>query len=378
MQRRHFIASATALMVPAAFAQSSPTPPANALVIGCSAPLTGPLAAAGQGVQICTQAAFNEVNAQGGIGKRLLHLSLLDDGYVPERSVVNVKQLLDTPDVLALITCVGTANNTATTPLIEASDALHLGPLTGAVSLRAPNIQNVYHVRASYNDEVDRLVANLVEMRLDSLAIVYLDNGFGKELRQVGSEALKKKGIKAVAEVAVATDGKGLEDTVKAVLASRPSALLLFTAGTVSAPIVEAVRAVSPGMPIAGLSVTFSTAALKQLGANASGIATTMVVPDAMSSKFALVRKYQKAMRAIGSDDFSTFGFEAYINAQLMIEALKVAGDNPTRAKIRRSLAGIRNMDLGGFRVDFSPPSTHVGSSYVNLGVLSRAGRFIG
>ncbi len=347
-------------------------------MIGCSAPLTGPLASAGEAVQLGTQAAFNEANTQGGINKRPLYQSVLDDGYAPERSEINVKQLLNNPNVLALMTCVGTANNAAIMPLIEASDVLHLGPLTGAASLRKPNIQNVYHVRASYNDEVTRLVENLISMRLDSLAIVYLDNSFGKELREVGVAALQAKGLKAVSEVPVATDGKALDAAVKAVMDSRPSAMLLFTAGTVSASIVKTIRAASPAIPIAGLSVTFSSAALKELGSSVSGIATTMVVPDAMSTRFVLVRQYQKAMRAINNDDFSAFGFEAYINAQLMIEALKGAGGSPTRAKIRRSLSAIRNMDLGGFRVDFSAPSSHVGSSYVGLGVLSKNGRFIG
>lgn len=378
MQRRHFIAGASGLILPAAFAQTSPKPPSDALVIGCSAPLTGPLASAGEAVQLGTQAAFNEANTQGGINKRPLYQSVLDDGYAPERSEINVKQLLNNPNVLALMTCVGTANNAAIMPLIEASDVLHLGPLTGAASLRKPNIQNVYHVRASYNDEVTRLVENLISMRLDSLAIVYLDNSFGKELREVGVAALQAKGLKAVSEVPVATDGKALDAAVKAVMDSRPSAMLLFTAGTVSASIVKTIRAASPAIPIAGLSVTFSSAALKELGSSVSGIATTMVVPDAMSTRFVLVRQYQKAMRAINNDDFSAFGFEAYINAQLMIEALKGAGGSPTRAKIRRSLSAIRNMDLGGFRVDFSAPSSHVGSSYVGLGVLSKNGRFIG
>jgi branched-chain amino acid transport system substrate-binding protein len=347
------------------------------LIIGCSAPLTGPLATAGEAIQLGALAAFNEINTQGGIGKRPVHLTLIDDGYVPDRSVVNVKQLLGQSEVLALMNCVGTPNNAAITPLIEASDILHLAPLTGAASLRKPDVNNVYHVRAGYNDEVGRLVDNLVDMHLNSLAIVYLDNGFGKELHQVSIAALTQKGLKAVAEVPIATDGKNLDAVVKAVLASRPSAMLLFTAGTASSLVVNAIREQSQGMPIAGLSVTFSSAALKQMGEKATGIATTMVVPDAMSTKVQIVRKYQKAMRAIKSDDFNGINFETYINAQLMIEALKEAGDNPSRAKIRRALAGIRNMDLGGFRVDFAPPSTHVGSSFVSLGILSRNGRFI-
>ena len=377
MQRRHFIASASALMIPSAFAQPNPAPPPNALIIGCPAPLTGPLASAGQAVQLGAQAAFNEVNAQGGIGKRPLHLMLIDDGYVAERSVVNLKQLLGQSEVVALMNCVGTPNNAAITPLIEDSDILHLAPLTGAASLRKPEVNNVYHVRASYNEEVARLVDNLVDMNLDSLAIVYLDNGFGKELHQVSIAALTQKGIKAVAEVPIATDGKNLDAVVKAVLASRPSAMLLFTAGTASSSVVNGIRQLSPGLPIAGLSVTFSSAAIKQMGATASGIATTMVVPDALSTKHQIVRKYQRAMRAIKSDDFNGINFETYINAQVMIEALKEAGDNPSRSKARRALAGIRKMDLGGFSIDFSPPSTHVGSSFVSLGVLSRNGRLI-
>ena len=377
MYRRHFLASASALAFPSVFAQSTPTRSANALEIGCAAPLTGPLASAGLSVQLGARAAFEEINALGGVNKRPIFLSLIDDGYVPERSVAAVKQLLARQEVVALMNCVGTANNAASMPLVEASDALLLAPLTGAASLRKPDFNNVYHVRASYNDEVARLVENLVDMHLDSLAVVYLDNGFGKELHQVSIKALKEKGLKAVAEVPVATDGKGLDAAVNAVLAARPSAMLLFTAGTTSSAMAQAIRKASPSMPIAGLSVTFSSAAIKQLGAQASGIATTLVVPDAMHTKFPLVRKYQKAMRAIGSDDFNAVSFETYINAQLMIEALKSAGDNPTRTKVRQALAGIKKADLGGFQVDFSG-SSHVGSSYVSLGVLSKSGRYIG
>ena len=378
MQRRQFIAaSASALVLPSTFAQSNPKLPANALVIGCAAPLTGPLASAGQSVQLGAKAAFEEVNAQGGVNKRPVHLRLIDDGYVPQRSAEAVKQLLGQQEVVALMTCVGTANNAASMPLIEASDALHLAPLTGAASLRKSGINNVYHVRASYNDEVSRLVDNLLDMHLDSLAIVYLDNGFGKELHKVGIEALKKKGLKAVAEVPLATDGKGLDASVKAVLAARPSAMLLFTAGTASTAMTQAIRKAAPSMPIAGLSVTFSSVALKELGADASGIATTLVVPDAMRTKYPLVRKFQKALRAIGSEDFNPITFETYINAQMMIKALQGAGDNPSRTKVRQSLASIRNTDLGGFQVDFSGES-HVGSDYVSLGILSKNGRYIG
>ncbi|AOW13021.1 ABC transporter substrate-binding protein [Hydrogenophaga crassostreae] len=382
MQRRHFLASATALTLPTAFgtsfAQAPTTPPGNALIIGCSAALTGPLGDLGKGIQRGVNAAFAEVNEKGGINGRPLFYSLIDDAYKAESSVDNVKQLLSNSKVMALMGCMGTPNNTAFTPLIEASDIVHLGPLTGAASLRKPSIKNVFHVRASYTDEVKRLVDNLVSMNLRDLTIAYLDNGFGKELLQVSLDALSEKGIKALAQVAVATDGKNVDSAVSEILASKPSALLLFTAGNVSGVLTAAARKVSPGLPIAGLSVTYTAASITQLGDTASGIALTMILPDAMSAKHVIVRRYQKAMRALDQTEFDPGSLEGYVNAQLMIEALTKAGANPSRSKIRDAIGDIRNLDLGGFRVDFSSPSTHVGSNYVNLGVLSRNGRFIG
>ena len=382
MQRRHFLASASALTLPALLsshlAHAAKAPPSNALIVGCSAALTGPLAGFGQGIQQGVNAAFAEVNEQGGIHGRPLHFALSDDAYKPESSVDNVRHMLSSNKVVALMGCMGTPNNTAITPLIEASDLVHLGPLTGAASLRKPSIKNVFHVRASYNDEVKRLVDNLVSMNLRDLTIAYLDNGFGKELLQVGLNALSAKGLKAVAQVAVATDGKNVDSAVSEVLASKASAVLMFTAGNVSATLTAAARKVSPGLPIAGLSVTYTAAGITQLGDSASGIALTMIMPDAQATKHLVVRRYQKAMRALDQTGFNASSLEGYVNAQLMIEGLKRAGANPSRSKIRDAIGDIRNLDLGGFRVDYSAPSTRVGSEYVDLGILTRNGRFLG
>lgn len=375
MQRRHFIASASALVIPSSFAQSSP--PANALIIGCSADVTGPLADNGKSMQRGTEAAFAEINSQGGINGRPLYFSLMDDGYKSDNTVVNAKALLANNKVLALMSCLGTPNNTAITPLIEATDLAHLGPLTGAASLRKPSIKNLFHVRASYTDEVHRLVDNLLSMNLGRLAIAYQDNGLGKELLQVGLETLTKRGIETVAQVPVATDGKGVDEAVKQLLAAKPSAMLLFTAGNVSTDVALAARTLSPGLPIAGLSVTLSSKAIAKLGVKASGIALTMILPDANSTKHLLIRRFQSAMRASKQDDFNSKSLEGYVNAQLMIEALKKVGRNPSRSELRESISTLRSIDLGGYRVDFSSRSS-VGSDYVELGVLSRSGRLVG
>ena len=56
----------------------------------------------------------------------------------------------------------------------------------------------------------------------------------------------------------------------------------------------------------------------------------------------------------------------------------KLLPPKPDRAKLHAGLEGIRNWDMGGFVIDYSGQPPHVGSSFIDLGVLGNAGRFIG
>lgn len=49
-------------------------------------------------------------------------------------------------------------------------------------------------------------------------------------------------------------------------------------------------------------------------------------------------------------------GLEGFINARVIVEALRRAGPNPTRLAFRRSLESLRGLDLGiGAALTFSP-----------------------
>jgi branched-chain amino acid transport system substrate-binding protein len=382
MQRRNFLsflpqaallASAPALIRPA-FAQEGFN--ARTITIGCSGALSGPLAAFGQDLKLGAEAAMAQLNAKGGINGRTLQLQMADDGYVPTRTADNVKKMLSESSVFALMSCIGTPNNAAIMPLIEENNLPYIAPLTGATSLRKAS-KNVFHVRASYSDETQRLVAKLVNMGIKNLAIVYLDNGFGKEVLADAQKALTANGIKAVAEVALATDGKNLSAVVEQTLAARPAAVFLATAGAASTGLVAGLKKVSPMLPIAGLSVALTSDGLKQLGNAASGLAITMVFPDPNRARIQIVRDYQAAMKAMGKEEFSLGSFEAYTNTRVLAEGLERAGRDVSRGKLQTAMAGLRNLDLGGFIVNYQA-SPFVGSKYVDLGVMGSSGRFVG
>ena len=385
MQRRQFVTIAprlaAGLAAPAlernAFAQDAGIS-SKSLTIGCSASLTGPLAGFGRDIKQGAEAALAQINARGGIHGRMVQLQILDDGYVPQRTTENVQQMISQGSAFALMSCVGTPNNAGILPMIEDAGIIpYVAPFTGASSLRK-GARNVFHVRASYTDEVRRLVQRLAGMGLKDIGVVYLDNAYGREMLEDSTRFLAEQGLKPLVQVALATDGKNLSDVLAKVGQARPAAVLLATAGAVSVELVRGLKTNNPGVLMAGLSVTLTSEGLKQLGDAGSGLALTMVMPDPTRAKTALVRDYQAAMRARGVQEFNLGTLESYTNTRVLAEGLERAGADPTRSKLRTALAGIRNLDLGGLVIDYSGQAPYVGSRFVDMGVLNGAGRFVG
>ena len=384
MQRRQFVtqalAASTVLAAPAfvrnALAQEGGIS-GKTLSIGCSAALTGPLGGFGQDVKQGAEAALAQINARGGVHGRTLQFQLVDDAYVPQRTTDNVKQMIGQGSAFALLSCVGTANNSAILPLVEETGIPYVAPFTGASSLRK-GARNVFHVRASYSDEVRRLAQRLAMMGLKGIGVVYLDNPYGREMLEEAARALGEQNVQPSVQAALATDGKNLNEVLAQVAQARPTAVLLATAGAASVGLVRGLKKEMPGLLMAGVSATLTSEGIQQLGEAGSGLALTLVMPDPHRARSALVRDYQTAMRAKGRENFTLGSLEAYVNTRVLAEGLERAGADPTRAKLRTALASIRNWDLGGFVVDYSGQSPYVGSRYVDMGVLTGTGRFRG
>jgi ABC-type branched-subunit amino acid transport system substrate-binding protein len=67
---------------------------------------------------------------------------------------------------------------------------------------------------------------------------------------------------------------------------------------------------------------------------------------------------------------------EGYVTARVMVEALRRAGKNLTRASLIAALENMNDVDLDGFNLNFSP-GNHNGTAFVDLTIVGRAGRFL-
>ncbi|MDB5945112.1 MAG: transporter permease, partial [Ramlibacter sp.] len=195
LNRRHFSRGLGALALvgaPAVRAQG------ERIVLAQSAPFTGPAAQLGIQFNRGAKLFFEQVNAQGGVGRRPIELLGLDDGYEPERCVENTRKFI-AEDAFALFGYIGTPTSVAALPLATAAKVPFFGPFTGAMALRQPGNRYAFHLRASYNDETALIVNQLTGLGLRKIAVFYQNDAYGKAGLDGVALALSKLDLKAVA-----------------------------------------------------------------------------------------------------------------------------------------------------------------------------------
>lgn len=349
---------------------------AQPIRLGQSAPLSGPLSDLGTAIHQGAQACFASANARGGVSGRPIELITLDDGYDVKRAVANVQGFIADPALFCLYGCVGTPMIEATLPLIRSSGVPCFAPLTGAMSARPADLRNVFNVRASYPDEAARLVRHMATVAHKRIAVVYLNNSFGTELAPQVEAAVREHRLTLATTATVEPNGVGAKEAAKRIAAAAPDVVLVGLSGKATIDFVRAMRAERRGLQLYALSVLGSAAMLGALEEDAHGIVVSQVVPLPSRLIVPVVRDFQQAWTASATRlQPSHIALESYINARVLIEALKRCGSNLTRAKFVESTWGMR-LDLGGFEVSFDKPGRNA-SRFIDLTLVGSGGRFI-
>jgi ABC-type branched-subunit amino acid transport system substrate-binding protein len=90
-----------------------------------------------------------------------------------------------------------------------------------------------------------------------------------------------------------------------------------------------------------------------------------------------VVKEYQQLYTASSKkDDYSFTSLEGFISAKVLVEGLRRAGPDLTREKFITAMESMRDVDVGGFLVTFSP-TNHSGSKFVELTVIGKDERFL-
>ena len=346
------------------------------IVLGQSAAFSGPSAQLGIQFNQGAKLFFDQLNAAGGVGKRMVEIRTLDDGYEPDRCAENTRKLI-ADDVFALFGYVGTPTSLAAVPLFNQAKVPFFAPFTGAESLRQPFNRLIFHVRASYYDETALIVRQLVNLGVKKIAVFHQNDAYGKAGLDGVNKALAEHKLPLAGAATVERNSVDVAAAVEKLVAAKPDAVVQIAAYGASAAFVRAARKAGFGGTFYNVSFVGTQALADELGKDGAGVVVSQVVPSPYQPSRQITREFLDAIKKAGDKVQPNYSsMEGFLAARIFTEGLRqaAASGKISRDSFISGMEGLGSQVISGFPVSFGP-NDHTASSFVEMSMLTGDGR---
>jgi len=344
------------------------------IVIGQTAGFTGTVAASVKEAHDGAMLYIADVNKRGGVHGEPIKLVSLDDRFEPALAKENARRLIVDDHVTALFLTRGTPHTEAILPLLAEFEVPLVAPSTGAMSLHRPVNKWVYNVRAPYQREAEKAVRHLLSMGAERIAVVRVDDSFGKDAVQGVQKALEGQAKGLALDVQFPREKWDFAEISRKVVASNAQAVLFLGSGKAVVDRIAAIKTQGSTAQIVTLSNNASAGFVAALKADGPGTIITQVFPSERSLITPIAR--EASAMATASPEHLTLTpavLEGFAAAKVLVAGLERAGAHPTGAKLQQALDGLRHFDIGGLEIDYGP-AHHTGLEFVDLSIVSADG----
>ena len=319
--------------------------------LGGSYPFSGPASAYGT-IGEGAEAYFAFLNEKGGINGRKISFKTYDDGYEPPRALQNARRLIQQDKVFALFNTLGTPNNLAIWDYVNQQKVPHLLVATGASDWGKDIETHPYTIgwQPNYVTEAKVYADYLKEEKPNAkVAVLYQNDGFGKDLLGGFETALEGSDIKVVDKESYNVTDPTVAAQVGRLARSGADTFLNITTPKFSAQAIATI-AKSDWKPLHILNNVGASKllVLKPVGLeNAKGIVSTQYFKDPEDPQWAddaAMTEYRDALKQHSpksnpDDPFNMYGWTV---AQTMAKALEQM-KAPTRESL---MEAVRNLDV--------------------------------
>jgi len=352
----------TGLVVSGIPAQGAATPGVtkDTITLGMSSAQSGAASPGYNKVGPAMRAYFNYINEKGGVYGRKIELKLEDDKYVPTNAVNKVNKLILRDKVFALVGNLGTATHTAAlkkTPIIKQS-VPDLFVNTGYSGFANPKkYPTTFMYLPSYIMEA-KIMAKYIKDKFPGkkVGILYQDDDFGKDGLagfKAGGLTFVAGGTQKYASLSQAT--VGLTAQMTALKSSGAEVIILFGVTSATAVAMRTAAGLLYGttwgpqfimgsvgadpttlLTLAGATTpALQAATLRSL----TGALSLSFLPAATDTEDEYVKKFIEINttynKGVPWDNNVLVGMN---QAMLIVQALRAAGENPTRASLISAL----------------------------------------
>lgn len=372
MQRRHLLQAALAGSLPL-FAHAQE---ASDIVVAQIGPFTVLPAPDAKELNEGLKAAFDEINDKGGIGGRRIQLISMDDTYTFDGFKARLDEVMPKKPV-ALLSPLGSATlkGLLDSKLLDSLDIMILNAVPGAGVLRDPGHPKLFHIRAGDEQQIEKIISHAKALNIKSMGVLYQDIPIGTSGLAAAKAAAADGGLEIV-EAKASTDAASILQAAQSIGAKAPQSGLVIGAPKFSGEGIAALRTAGMSQQLFTLSYLPAPALQKFAGKGARGVGIAQTYPNPNGVTSPLHRSLRAAMRKSHPDTktYTPFHMEGYVTGRVFIDAARKAR-TVTPANVAEALRKAGEIDLGGFRVNFS--KGNIGSTWVDIGVVTSDGRLM-
>jgi ABC-type branched-subunit amino acid transport system substrate-binding protein len=249
-----------------------------------------------------------------------------------------------------------------------------VAPSTGAMVLHQPVRKHIFNVRATYQREAEKAVTHLHTLGIARIAVVHADDSFGLDGLEGANKGFSKAGFQPVVVIKADRGKPDFKAIVPAITGKEAQAVVWIASGNAVADGVKALRATGSAAQVVTLSNNASAGFVKSLGEHGRGVIVTQVFPSERSYAYGFIKEAQ-ALAKEKKVELSPAMLEGYAAAKVLVEGLRRAGPNPTRAKLLAGLESIKKFDFGGLEVSYAADD-HTGLDFADLSIIGADGKF--
>lgn len=342
------------------------------IILGQSCALTGPAQALGKGMKAGMTAYFQKINQAGGIKGRTIRLISRDDGYEPEKAIINTRQLINEEKVFLTIGYVGTPTSKAVFPILDELNLPFIAPFTGAEFLRNPVKANVINLRASYYQEMEKLAHYLVDtLHITRITCFFQNDDYGQAGLRGIQAALKKRSLELTATGTYERNSTAVKSGFLKIRKADPEAVVMVGAYQPCAEFIKVAK--KHGLKdtvFCNISFVGTQALIDELGDQGNGTIISQVVRCPRVENVPITKEFIKDMKTFNPESKINFvSFEGYIAAKFFCMAAAETKNGLTRDNIITTIETMNSIDLGGITLGFGKED-HQGMDEVFLTVI--------
>jgi branched-chain amino acid transport system substrate-binding protein len=326
----------------------------HTIKLGQTMPFSGP-ASAYSAIGKAESAYFEMINSKGGINGRRIELISRDDAYSPPKTVEQVRRLVESDEIFAMFSILGTGPNIAVQKYLNTKKVPQLFPSSGASRWNdLSKFPWTSGAQPTYRTE-GQIYANwILTNKPDAkIAVITPNEDAGRDYLAGFKEGLGDHVGQIVAEAVYESSDPTIDSQIVKFKTAGADVIFIECTPKFAAQAIRKIAELGwkPQIILPTVSNSVGAVLIPAGLDNSIGIITGAYLKDPSDPHWANdegMKDWNQWMQTFnkGADPTDSLYVSGYTLAQMMELVLRKAGDDLTRVNIMRQLQSLKDVDL--------------------------------